>query len=156
MGLVARRKTLMSARLWERDLTKRRARQEVPHGQSVFDRCCVQLRAGWGSICPDNLLSDHIGIVACLDLEGAVVGPDIDGHANASNATLVDLNHISACSRGCLFSVMSHHLCGLGATNCKLEVRIFLPVTEKERKLRKKSIVCVSGSSDGLWAGISV
>ena len=27
---------------------------------------------------PANLLSDHVGIVTCLDLEAAVVGPEVD------------------------------------------------------------------------------
>lgn len=40
---------------------------------------------------PGNLLSDHIGLVIGLDLEAAVVGPEVDRNADASDSALVDL-----------------------------------------------------------------
>lgn len=40
---------------------------------------------------PSNLLSDDIRIVACLDLEGAIVGPYVDGDTNAGDTSFVDL-----------------------------------------------------------------
>lgn len=45
---------------------------------------------------PGNLLSDHVGFVVRLDLEAAVVGPEVDGNANASDTALVDLPHVSS------------------------------------------------------------
>jgi hypothetical protein len=46
---------------------------------------------------PGNLLSDHVGFVVRLDLEAAVVGPEVDGNANASDTALVDLARVSSC-----------------------------------------------------------
>ena len=44
---------------------------------------------------PSDLLSDHVGFVVCLGLEATVVGPEVDGNADASDTALVDL-HMSA------------------------------------------------------------
>lgn len=44
---------------------------------------------------PRDLLSDHVGFVVCLGFEAAVVGPEVDGIADASDTALVDL-HMSA------------------------------------------------------------
>lgn len=52
----------------------------------------VWLRADGGKGLPVNLLSNHIRIVACLDFEATVVGPEIDGDADASDTTFVDLH----------------------------------------------------------------
>jgi len=45
---------------------------------------------------PVHLLSDHVGFVIRLDLEAAVVGPEINGDADASDAALVNLPRVSA------------------------------------------------------------
>ena len=45
---------------------------------------------------PRDLLSDHVGFVVCLDLEAAVVGPEVNGNADASDAALVDLPRVSS------------------------------------------------------------
>jgi hypothetical protein len=42
------------------------------------------------------LLSNHLGFVVRLDLEAAVVGPEVNGNADASDAALVDLPRVSA------------------------------------------------------------
>ncbi len=39
-----------------------------------------------------DLLPDHVGIVARVDLEAAVVGPEINRRADTGNTTLVDLH----------------------------------------------------------------
>jgi len=44
---------------------------------------------------PGYLLSDHVGFVVRLDFEAAVVGPEVDGDADASDAALVDLPRVS-------------------------------------------------------------
>jgi hypothetical protein len=44
---------------------------------------------------PGYLLSDHVGFVVRLDFEAAVVGPEIDGDADASDTALVDLPRVS-------------------------------------------------------------
>ena len=44
---------------------------------------------------PRDLLSNHVGFVVRLGLEAAVVGPEVDGNADASDTALVDL-HMSA------------------------------------------------------------
>jgi hypothetical protein len=44
---------------------------------------------------PRDLLSDHIGFVVCLGFEAAVVGPEVNGVADASDTALIDL-HMSA------------------------------------------------------------
>ena len=58
---------------------------------------------------PRDLLSDHVGFVVCLGLEAAVVGPEVDGNADASDTALVDL-HMSArsdkvCSRPIVLTI---------------------------------------------------
>jgi hypothetical protein len=44
---------------------------------------------------PGYLLSDHVGFVVRLDFEAAVVGPEVDGNADASDTALVDLPRVS-------------------------------------------------------------
>ena len=43
-----------------------------------------------------NLLSDDVGIVAGLNFESAVVGPQVDRDIDASNTALVNLISVSA------------------------------------------------------------
>jgi len=74
---------------------------------------------------PSDLLSDHVGFVVCLGLEAAVVGPEVDGNADASDTALVNL-HLSARSN-MLSSGCAHHLCCLRSSNRKLHVGISLP-----------------------------
>jgi hypothetical protein len=45
---------------------------------------------------PVYLLSDHVWLVVRLNLEAAVVGPEVNGNANASDAALIDLSCVSA------------------------------------------------------------
>jgi hypothetical protein len=45
---------------------------------------------------PGYLLSDHVGFVVGLDLEATVVGPEVNGNADASDAALIDLPSVSA------------------------------------------------------------
>jgi hypothetical protein len=56
--------------------------------------CCVRLRAGRERGCPWDLLSDHIVIVAGLDLESAVEGPQVDGDGDARDGAFVYLDEI--------------------------------------------------------------
>jgi len=44
-----------------------------------------------GKYSPGDLLSGHIGVVICLDLELTILGPEVDRGADASNTALVDL-----------------------------------------------------------------
>lgn len=63
---------------------------------------CVFETTQWCSRCIANgyregkpllvyLLSNDIGVMVGLDLERAVVGPEVDGRRNASNASLINL-----------------------------------------------------------------
>ena len=55
--------------------------------------CCGYGQRGEGM--PGDLLSDHFGFVVRLGLEAAVVCPEVDRNADASDTALVDL-HMSA------------------------------------------------------------
>lgn len=50
----------------------------------------------------------------------------------------------------------THHLCGLGAGYLKLEVGVFLPVSEEERELGEKAVVGVAGGCNSLGTGVAV
>jgi hypothetical protein len=45
------------------------------------------------------LLSNNVGIVACFDFEGAVVGPKIYRVGDTSDTTLIHLRNISICCK---------------------------------------------------------
>lgn len=77
-------------------------------------------------------LSNNLWIVAGLSLEGAVVGPQIHGICDAGHASLVD------------------QFSSLSARYGKLEVCIFLPITEEQRELGEEAIVDIAHRSDGL------
>lgn len=76
------------------------------------ESCCRHYGYGKESTFFLYLLSDHIGVVTCLDFEGAVVRPEVDGIGDAGDASLVD------------------HLCRLRPRDRELQVGIFLPVSE--------------------------
>jgi hypothetical protein len=85
-----------------------------------------------------NLLSNDIGVVACLDFEGAVVRPQVNGYTDTSYAALI--NHFSC----------------LGASNTELHVGIFLPVSEEQREFRKEAVKDIPSQSNGLGRTIPV
>ena len=103
---------------------------------------------------PSDLLSDHVGFVVRLGFEAAVVGPEVDGIADASDTALVDLR-VSAHSN-LLLSNCAHHLCCLGSCNRKLHVCISLPEAVEQRISRKESVVCLSGRGDRLRTRVAV
>lgn len=104
---------------------------------------------------PSNLLSDDIRIVARLDLEGAIVGPHVDGYADAGDTSFVDLLR-SASVPSIASMCMTDHLCRLCTADRKLEVCIFFPVAEEEGKAREEVVVGIASGCDGLWAGIPI
>ena len=101
-----------------------------------------------------DLLSDQFGFVVGLSLEAAVVGPEIDGNADASDTALVDL-HMSARSN-MLSTNYAHHLCCLRSRNRKFHVRISLPEAVEQRVAREKSVVCLPGRGDRLRTRVAV
>ena len=103
---------------------------------------------------PSDLLSDHVGFVVCLGLEATVVGPEIDGIADASDTALVDL-HMSARS-DMLSSGCAHHLSCLRSRNRELHVCISLPEAVEQRVPREESVVCLTGRGDGLRTRVAV
>ena len=76
--------------------------------------------------------------MACLDLEAAIVRPQVHRVGNAGDTPFV------------------HGLCSLGAGYDELLVRISLPVHEEEREFGKKAVVDISERGDGLRAGIAI
>lgn len=64
--------------------------------------------------------------VGGLHLEGAEIGPEIDGVGDTGTAALVD------------------HLRRLRAGDVELEIRILLPVPEEQGELKKKAIIGVA------------
>lgn len=103
---------------------------------------------------PGNLLSGHVGIVVCLGLEATVVGPEVDGNADASDTALVDLR-LSAYS-GVLQIDCTHHFCGLRPCDLELHVRIPLPEAIKQRVPREETVVCLTGRGDSLRARVAI
>ena len=103
---------------------------------------------------PRDLLSDHVGFVVCLGLEAAVVGPEVDGNADASDTALVDL-HMSARS-DVLSSDRAHHLCCLRSRNRKFHVCISLPEAVEQRVPREKSVVSLTGRGDRLRTRVAI
>lgn len=75
------------------------------------------------------LLSDHIGVMAGLDFEGAIICPKVNGIGDACYTTFVDL-HISASFLGWLQSDTAYQLRSLGPRDGKLKICIFLPVSK--------------------------
>jgi len=75
--------------------------------------------------------------------------PEVDRYSDTGHTTFVDLmiiniTHSSNSDRS------TYHLGCFGTSNCKLEVGILLPVSEKEWKFCEEAIVDVSSGSDGL------
>jgi len=103
---------------------------------------------------PRDLLSDHVGFVVRLGFEAAVVGPEVDGIADASDTALVDL-HMSAPS-DMLLSDCAHHLCCLRSRNRKLHVCVSLPEAIEQRVPREESVVCLSGRCDRLRTRVAI
>lgn len=103
---------------------------------------------------PRDLLSDHLGFVVRLGLEATVVGPEIDGIADASDTALVDL-HMSARS-DMLSSGCAHHLCCLRSRDRELHVCISLPEAVEQRVSREESVVCLTSRGDRLRTRIAV
>lgn len=86
---------------------------------------------------PRDLLSDQFGFVVRLGFEATVVGPEIDGIADASDTALVDL-HVSARSNVLLSSGCAHHLCCLRSRDRELHVCISLPEAVEQRVSREE------------------
>jgi hypothetical protein len=49
-----------------------------------------------------------------------------------------------------------YHLCRFRAGDIELEVRILLPVTEKQRELQKESVVGIAEGSEGLRTRVAI
>jgi hypothetical protein len=84
------------------------------------------------------LLSDDVDIMGCLDLEVAVIGPEIYRVWNTGDTSLVN-------RLGCFC-----------ASNDELLVGVPFPVYEEEREFGEESIVDLSKRGDGLWAGVAI
>ena len=124
----------------------------MAHGQKVM-LCFLWL---WeGNLVCLYLLSDHIGVMAGLDFEGAIICPQVNGIGDACYTSLVYLR-MSASPLGWLRSGTAYQLCSLGPRNGKFEICIFFPVPKQQRELGKETIIYVSSGGDGLGTGVSV
>ena len=103
--------------------------------------CCGYGQRGEGM--PRDLLSNHVGFVVCLGFEAAVVGPEVDRIADASDTALVDL-HVLAQS-DMLLNDRAHHLCCLWPCDRKLHIGISLPETVEQRIPCEEAVVCLPG-----------
>lgn len=101
------------------------------------------------------LLSDDVGIMTCLDFEGAIVRPEIYGVGNTSNATFIDLIFISGVSFTAYSAKLYQFSC-LCTCNRKFQIGILFPVTEKQWKFSKESIVYIPGCDNGLRVRVSI
>ena len=84
------------------------------------------------------LLSDDIHVMTGLDLEIAVVRPQVYRVGDAGNTPLI------------------HRLCRFSTGDDEFLVRIALPVYEEQRKLCEEAVVDVAEGSDGLRARVAV
>lgn len=101
------------------------------------------------------LLSDHIGVVAGLDFEGAIVGPQVNGIGDACYTSFIYLC-MSAFFLGWLHSGTAYQLRSLSPRDGKLKVCIFFPISEQQGELGKETIVYVSSSGDRLGTRVAV
>lgn len=83
------------------------------------------------------LLSDQLWNVCRLHLERTVLGPQVDRICDARAAPLIN------------------HLGRFRACDCKLEVGIFLPVSEEEWEFEEESVVGVAEGGERLRAGVA-
>jgi hypothetical protein len=94
--------------------------------------------------------------VSGLHLEGTVLGPQIDRVGDTGAASLIYLMSVSAWLRLTMVHERTDHFGGLGSGNVELEVRILLPVAEKQRKLEEEAIVRVAERRQGLGTRVAV
>lgn len=89
-----------------------------------------------------------------LDFKAAVVGPEVDGDADAGDAALVDLHKLALSNM--LPDDIAYHFCCLRSCNTKLHVCISLPETVEQRVSREETVVRLPGRGDCLWARVAV
>lgn len=89
-----------------------------------------------------------------LDLEAAVVGPEVDRVGYTCNASFIYL--CSSADAPQFNWVMRDHFSSLGPSNRELQIRIFLPVSKEKRKLGEETIVDLARSCDGLRARVAI
>lgn len=100
MGLISRSKTLVATTSWDGSLTTHFSARELTSGKLEWPTCLAVSIAVMGREgkrdCPEDLLSDDIRIMARFDFEAAVVGPQVNRYADASDTALIDLRCVSA------------------------------------------------------------
>ncbi len=89
------------------------------------------------------LLSNHIRIVTCFDLENAVVCPKVHRVSDACYSSFVHLNAVSTYMIREVLHV-TNHLRSFCTSNGELEIRILLPVSEKKGELGEEAVVDIS------------
>lgn len=91
--------------------------------------------------------------MACLHLEGAVICPEVDGIRDARYAAFVDLEassaHTLVSARG------THHFSRLGPADGKLQIGIFLPVSEEEGEFGEEAVVHIADQFNCRRAGVA-
>lgn len=91
--------------------------------------------------------------MTCLDFERTVICPQVDRICDTSNTTLEYLTRLATLP---LKGTRSYHLCGFGSCDGKLQIGIFLPISEEERELCEEAIISVSCSGNCLWARVAI
>lgn len=117
-------------------------------------------RSGYGqgreNILSGCLLSNHICVMAGLNFEGAVVGPEIDGIPDAGDAALVHLWPVSTVPAPRRHDVATHHLRRLCASYCKFQICISLPEPVEQWEASEELVVGVSGSSNSVRTRVAI
>lgn len=89
--------------------------------------------------------------MAGFNLEGAVVGPEVDGIGDTCNASLIDLvagtNQQAYSLRP---DVRDYQFGRLSSGNRELKVCVFLPISEQKRKFGEKAIINIACCNNGL------
>jgi hypothetical protein len=93
--------------------------------------------------------------VVRLGLEAAVVCPEVDRDADASDTALVYL-HLLACAPNMPSVHRAYHFCCLRPCDRELHVCISLPEAIEQRVSREESIVCLPGRGDCLRARVAI
>jgi hypothetical protein len=102
------------------------------------------------------LLSNDVKIMGSLRLEGAVVGPQINGGGDASNTPFVNLGNPELAPACAVERAPSYHVRCFCTRDGELQVGIFLPVSEQQGEFSQEPIVDVSDSCYGLRIGVAI
>ena len=122
--------------------------------RTIMTPCCSYRGYGKESTSRVYLLSNDIRIVAGLDLECAVICPEIYRVSNAGYASLINLIYVR--NPAISYGQLPYQFCSLSTGDRKLKVGILFPISKKQWKFGEKTVVDISCSCNRLGIGVAV